>query len=333
MLVTEFSTEVVAAPERFEFFADVTDQSHMANRLRSKAEDDFLARMRGLQLGEVTVSTMSFPHLEITRTAQMIRRSDPEAYQVNYFLQQQGALSLAGRDTALCSGDLVVMDSSRPYHGDVHAVRGGWSHVTVQFPRRLMPLPDKTVQHLLGTRVDGRRGMGGIFARWLTDLNRRAGEIAAADVPTLTSVTLDLLASVLARCLDAEESLSPDTRRSALRVEILAFVEEHLADPALTPRAVADAHHVSLRRLQQMFAEDGTSPAAWIRHRRLERCRLDLADPRLGTRPIQAVAARWGFTDPANFSRLFRTAYGMPPRDYRDLLSERCANRQEPCAE
>jgi hypothetical protein len=79
-------------------------------------------------------------------------------------------------------------------------------------------------------------------------------------------------------------------------------------------------------------SKDDTSPAAWIRHR-LERCRLDLANPRLKARPIQAIAERLGFTNPTHFSRLFRATYGIPPRDYRNLPPKACANRQHPCAE
>ncbi|MDW6066096.1 helix-turn-helix domain-containing protein [Streptomyces sp. FXJ1.4098] len=319
MLVTEFSTEVVAPPERFELFSEVTARSHVPNRLRSNDRDDFRANMRVLHLGELEVSTMSFSHLEIVRTAKLIRQYDPDAYQINYLLGQEGALSLAGRDTALRVGDLVVMDTSRPYHGDVHAVRGGWSHMTVQFPRKLLPLPEKAAQSLLGVSINGRRGMGGVFTRWLTDLNTRAGEFTPADVPTLASVTLDLLASALARCTDAEEALSPETRRNALRTQINTFVEQHLTDPDMTPQTIADAHHISLRHLQQLFAESDTSPAAWIRRRRLERCRDDLANPSLKSRPIQTIAARWGFADPAHFSRLFRATYEMTPREYRHL--------------
>jgi AraC-like DNA-binding protein len=333
MLVTEFSTKVVAAPERFELFTETTGRSHMRNHLRSNDQADFRAKMRVLDLGELQVSTLSFPHLEIARTARLIRQSDPETYMMNYWLGDEGVYSQAGRDTTLGVGDLVMLDSSRPFRGEVHAVPGSWSHVTVQFPRGLMPLPDKTVQALIGAPIDGHHGMGAILARWLADLNARAGEFTPADIPTLASVTLDLLASVIARCAEAEDALSPEARRSALRAQINAFVEQHLADPAMTPRTIADAHHISLRHLQQLLAEDDTSPAAWIRHRRLERCRLDLANPRLNVRPVQAVAARWGFTDPAHFSRLFRVVYGVPPRDYRILSHAACANRQQSCAE
>lgn len=332
MLVTEFSTGVVEAPERFALWEAATEQSHMRNRLRSEDQDDFRARMRGLDLGEVQVASLAYPHLEIARTEKLIRRSDPEAYQINYFLGGAGAVSFGGSERALRVGDLVVMDSSRPYRGDVRSVPGGWSHMTMQCPRGLLPLPEKTVQRLLAVPISGRHGMGGVFTRWLADLNTRADEFTPADVPTLASVTLDLLASVIARSLEAEEALSPETRRIALWARINAFVERHLADPAMTPQAIADAHHISLRHLQQLLAENGTSPAAWIRHRRLERCRLDLADPRLHARPIQAIATRWGFPDPAHFSRLFRAAYGMPPRDYRNMRDGAVANLQPPCA-
>ncbi|GHH71718.1 AraC family transcriptional regulator [Streptomyces sulfonofaciens] len=334
MLVTEFSTDVVAALERFALWEEATARSHMRNLMRSNDQDDFRARMRGLDLGEVQVSALAYPHLGIMRTAKLIRQSDPEVYLINYFLAGDGAISLDGSDTTLHTGDLVVTDSSIPYRGDVHASPNRWSHVTVHFPRSLLPLPERRVRPLLAVPISGRNGMGGVFTRWLTDLNTRdADDFDSADIPTLASVTLDLLASVIARCLDAEAALTPEARRNALRAQISAFVEQHLADPALNPQTVADAHHVSLRHLQQLLAADGTSPAAWIRHRRLERCRLDLANSRLRAVPVQAIAARWGFADPAHFSRLFRATYGIPPRDYRHLSAVTCANCQHPCAQ
>ena len=34
-----------------------------------------------------------------------------------------------------------------------------------------------------------------------------------------------------------------------------------------------------------------------------------------GRTTVGAVAARWGFADPAQFGRAFRNRYGRPPRD------------------
>ncbi|MEV6133849.1 AraC family transcriptional regulator [Streptomyces violaceusniger] len=52
----------------------------------------------------------------------------------------------------------------------------------------------------------------------------------------------------------------------------------------------------------------------------------------MNTRPIQAIAERWG-SNPAHFTRLFRATYGIPPRDYRNLPPKACTARQQPCTE
>lgn len=171
----------------------------------------------------------------------------------------------------------------------------------------MLPLPAREVDQLAAVPFCGRRGTGATFAHWLTALTTRAHEFTPADAPTLTSVAVDLLSAVPATPLDVEKSLTPESRRRALRLRVHRFIEQRLGEPALTPTAVAQAHHLSLRAPQQLFAEDETSPAAWIRHRRLERCRRDLTNPHLRQRTTQAIATRWGFADPAHFGRFFRT--------------------------
>jgi len=100
-------------------------------------------------------------------------------------------------------------------------------------------------------------------------------------------------------------------------VRIHAFIEQHLGDCDLAPGPVAAAHYISVRYLYRLFEAQGTTVAAWIRHRRLERCRADLTDPALGSAPVGAVAARWGLPDSAHFNRLFKRTYGLPPAEYR----------------
>jgi AraC-like DNA-binding protein len=107
------------------------------------------------------------------------------------------------------------------------------------------------------------------------------------------------------------------TPQHALTAQIQASIRENLGDPRLTPPAIAADHHISLRYLHKLFERDGHTVAGWIRERRLEQCRRDLADPRLAARSIHAIATRWGFTSPAHFSRAFRGAYGFSPRQFR----------------
>ncbi|MBY8854452.1 hypothetical protein K7G98_41905, partial [Saccharothrix sp. MB29] len=75
----------------------------------------------------------------------------------------------------------------------------------------------------------------------------------------------------------AAEDAGPS--REAQLTEVMRYCVEHLDDVDLTPVQVARAHYMSVRRLQQLFAERGMSPARWIRAERLARCHDDLCNP------------------------------------------------------
>ncbi|MFJ8081287.1 helix-turn-helix domain-containing protein [Streptomyces sp. NPDC096205] len=319
MLVKEYRTEVVAAGERWELWQDIAARTHLPNLLRSEQDEDFRAVMRVLALGDVQVADLSFPQLESVRTPRAIRRFDPEVYQINCQFTGKGGIAHNGRQDLFGPGDLVIVDSSLPYEAR-HLPPGpdvNGTCVVVTVPHALLPLPPRTLRQVLAVPLPLGHGIGGVLYRWLAEVASRAQEFAPPDAVTLGGVTTDLLTSVLGQALDAEDAMSPESRRRALHTRALDFIDRNLGDPALSPASVAAAHGVSVRHLHQLFAEEGATPAAWIRHRRLEHCRRDLADPGLRSRPIAALAARWGFRDPAAFSRQFRRAYGMSPRDYR----------------
>jgi AraC-like DNA-binding protein len=109
-----------------------------------------------------------------------------------------------------------------------------------------------------------------------------------------------------------------------LLARVQAFIDGRLGDARLSNREIAAAHHISPRLLHRLFEEQGTSPARWIRERRLERCRRDLLDPARRDLPASAIAWSWGFASAAHFSRVFRAAYGHPPAEYRHLRGRSC---------
>lgn len=191
--------------------------------------------------------------------------------------------------------------------------------VRMQFPRSLVPLSSRTVDRFLATRLSGQEGIGALLCGCLRELAKGTARYRAADASRLITIALDLLAALLAHELDAQDALPPQTRQQALLTRIHGFIHQHLGDPDLSPGMIAAAHHISTRHLHRLFQDQDLTVAGWIRQRRLERCRCDLTDPHQRRQPIHAIAARWGFIDNPNFSRLFRTTYGMSPRDYRQL--------------
>ncbi|MEW2374216.1 helix-turn-helix domain-containing protein [Streptomyces sp. NPDC006656] len=65
--------------------------------------------------------------------------------------------------------------------------------------------------------------------------------------------------------------------------------------------------------------------------RRLERCREELGRTGPWAYPVAVLAARWGFSGPAVFSRSFKEAYGVAPTEFRALsVKEVRAERELP---
>ncbi|GGP94060.1 helix-turn-helix domain-containing protein [Streptosporangium pseudovulgare] len=191
----------------------------------------------------------------------------------------------------------------------------------LRFPHGALPLSRAEVERLLARRLPGHEGVGALLADLLRDHSaQRASHVPGVDARVVTAV-LDLLAALLTQEPGADRPPA-DTSHASTVARVQAFIEHRLADPGLSPALVAAEHHVSVRHLQKLFEEQGLSVADWIRRRRLERCRRDLADPARNDLPVRAVAARWGFTSESHFNRAFRAAYGAPPATYRRRLRE-----------
>ncbi|WP_405009348.1 helix-turn-helix transcriptional regulator [Kitasatospora sp. NBC_01539] len=179
-----------------------------------------------------------------------------------------------------------------------------------------MPLSADRLTPLLATPL-GRTGLSAMAGRFLTSLAAEADHLSAPDRSRLQTSTLDLVTALLAARSDQAAKLPPDTRAHVLSLRIDTFIATRLGSPDLTPATIAAAHHISLRTLHRVFRQRGTTVAATVRAQRLERARNDLADPLLRHLDIAAIAARWGFSRPGDFSRAFRAAYGRPPGEYR----------------
>ncbi|MCI4066589.1 helix-turn-helix domain-containing protein [Micromonospora sp. R77] len=313
-------TAPLPAADRFEFWHALVAQETAAAHISSPHLHDFRAHARVVDLGRITLTALRYPSLDTVRPPTLVRRYEADVYQL--------ALPEAGRSELVQDrqevqlsrpSEFTFLDASRA-HVASHRSTGPepLDNVTVQIPHHELPLPPDRVRQLLAARLRADEGMGALLAQHVRRIAQHPEQFAPTDAPLLARVTLDLVSATLAQHLDRTGDLPVEVRQNALRARVDAFIDRHLGDPALTPAAVAAAHHLSLRSLHRLFADGELTVAATIRSRRLERCRRDLADPLLAGQPVQAVAARWGFADKAHFSRAFRAAYGCSPRAWRD---------------
>ncbi|MFB0629397.1 helix-turn-helix domain-containing protein [Streptomyces sp. AB3(2024)] len=312
------SSTAVAPPDRFDWFTDVVARSPAPTAIRCEDPGGFRADAAVLDLGPVQVSTFDYAPLRSRRTPGHIRQGDPEQYQLALVTGGPVWITQHRAGSGPVNGDLVLWDTSHPYEAgtpgeDDVLVRA----VVLQIPRTALPLRPDRVDRLLAQRIPAGRGTGAVLAQFLGSVDAHAEGCGERELSHLGTAALGLAAACLAERLDVYDDLPAEAREEVLLRQIDAFIEHNLGDPELTPGMVAARHHISLRRLHLLFQGRPEGVAASIRRRRLAGCRADLLRPALAGRPVHAIAARWGFTSAAVFSRAFRQAYGTSPSELR----------------
>jgi AraC-like DNA-binding protein len=318
MIYFDSSSDNLPAADPWDWWCERVRQVVMPVAFQRDRDTDFHFTVRTLKLGAVRLIKQSHSPLRYSRSARLVRQHDPENLHLEFLVRGRHGATVSQRvDVEAAEGGFLLYDTSRAVHGWLSADGNEVAHVLLQVPRALVPLPPNSIDRLVARPLPGRQGIGSLLSGYLSGLLDNASQYQPSDVARLSSVTVDLLTTFLTHHIDTPTPY--ETQQRILQIRIHTFIQERLGDTRLSPAMIASAHGVSLRYLHRLFHDQGLTPAGWIRQRRLERCCRDLVDPALQSRPIHAIAARWGFTDGAHFSRLFRTTYGMPPSDYRRL--------------
>lgn len=277
-------------------------------------EQPFRAWMRIERMGPVEV-------LEVAATPYVVHRA-PKAIagnrdcgQVFCSLQLVGSHLIVqdGQERIRHPGELVLFD---PHYPCTLVCSQPIRFLAFVFPRQAVGSDLEAIVHSAATILPTGQGIGALVKSFLGQLGGQLGDVRPATAARLADHSLDLLSTFFADLLGTEPNID-DAARRALMVQIKAYIDANLTDPDLSSAAVATAHHISIRHLQKLFETHGLTASGWIRERRLEHARRDLANPMQHGVPITAIADRWKFANSAHFSRVFKDAYGLSPRDYR----------------
>jgi AraC-like DNA-binding protein len=115
--------------------------------------------------------------------------------------------------------------------------------------------------------------------------------------------------------------------RSARQTLVTAFIEKHLRDPDLKAASVAEGLRISPRYLRKLMEGRGETASGHILRRRLEECAREFSSVSGRARSITDVAFAWGFNSTAHFARVFKSKYGVTPRDFRLTQATRLGSR------
>lgn len=228
-----------------------------------------------------------------------------------------------GREALLRPGQLVLWDTTAPYTlFDPDGIR----HHYFRMPIDRLALPHNMISKLCAVTLCPQHPVTDLTATYLQRLRTRCDIFERTDTEPVAQASIDLVRALLTTHADATE-LGREAMQATLQLRIIEYLRAHLHEPNLSAAQVASEHHISMRQLYKVLAAAQIGLGDWIRTERLEACRRDLAEPLARTASIAAIARRWGFADPSSFARMFRTAYGMSPREWRDLRAGAAGGR------
>lgn len=246
----------------------------------------------------------------------------PDTIWLCVIISGEGELRAGARSCHVRPGDMVYgpkgVDASLRFPGH-------FRQLNVKVPKRalnpriLMPL-SLNLGHL-----PGGSGIHAVFSAMLTSLAHVLPDVKDHQLrPVELAITEFLLTSLEAEKVAFGLGGNAGAKASHFH-RVCQDIEANLSDPDLSLKMVADMSGASMRYIQKLFAGAGEGFSSYIRTRRLERCRQDLASPLHADLSISEICFRWGFNGTAHFSRSFKNQYGVTPRDYRRSVSEQPA--------
>ena len=264
-------------------------------------------RVAGGDLAETKFRKIRATRHTFERRAKDIKASDPGV--LHLLLQDHGrsVMEQDGRTATLMPGDLLLYDSSRPFHFETD---GDFQFTICLLPKKLLPLPEKLQRERTARVFDSQQGIGAAIAPFLVSLASHS-----IDAPSGQQLALQhAMVTMYVALMDAEEEL---TRPPSVHLSMAkSFLARNLSDPNLSPADVAAACNISLSYLHRLFTNEGTTVAGFIREQRLQGAYRDLAAP-TATEPIIRIAERWGLPDPSHFNRTFKQRFSTTPGELR----------------
>jgi len=122
---------------------------------------------------------------------------------------------------------------------------------------------------------------------------------------------------ILAMSTACDSASGKTSLRAANLLRAKRIISKRMADPNLTAKQIARATGLSLSYLYELFHDDteGSTIREYLKTKRLQRALELLTSPSSRTCSVTTAALESGFTSLSHFSRSFKDAFGVSPRE------------------
>jgi AraC-like DNA-binding protein len=283
----------------------------------SRFEDRaFRAQFQFAQFAGVQVSLFEGTLKRFARSASAIARGPDDDF---CLLLNRGTarlqLSQCGRDAAAGVGGAFLGTNGAAAEMAVEAP-GEWAAVTIARDRLLQLVP--RADDLMARPFDPGRPVLRHLKLYLESvLDHSDSETDPALEDHIGTTLLDLLALTLGAGRDTAEVAGLRGLRAARLREILAEIRVNFANPAFSPRHLAQKLALSPRYVQALLHETGVSFTERVLELRLQKARTNLMSHQNGRLKVSEIAYACGFNEISYFNQAFRRRFGASPTQFR----------------
>jgi AraC-like DNA-binding protein len=314
----QFSTDSYAAHERVDAWSEALGR-HCGVRI------DLNPRSAGDFRSSAKIARASTFGL-IEGSASPVRQESSRGSVVNDDVTFAGVMtsrwgmSQLGRSLDLHPGDWSLLSNSDV---SVITIPEECRYLAFSVPRAaIKPLvPD--IGEAFARRIPASSPALQMLVRYL-DLARRDNVVSTPELAAaFTDHVCDLLAFALGPTRDAAEQAGTRGLPAARLQAIKDDIADNLARPKLSVHTIAARHGVSVRYVQRIFEESGSTFTAYLTEQRLAAAYRALRRRTPGNEQISAIAYDCGFADVSHFNRVFRQRFGCTPTDVRNAARTR----------
>jgi AraC-like DNA-binding protein len=309
---THYNTNDVPPEQRSRRWHDVIGSTYFPLNLRFRRPQTFNGALAVWRLGNVSLSRLQSDALTYERLPQHLSTEHAEQYLVTVPVASDVCFSQCQVDLRCKPGAFIFERGHEPYVFGHEEANDLW---VLKVPGEALRSRIRAPGRFSTLQFDAKQGVGALFSDMLRLIPSHFVNMSTEAHGALGQQLVDLL--VLALKSDERALFSQASAvREAHLSRIEQFVRTHLAEHELSPERAASACTISVRYLHELFRDTNQTFGAWVREQRLSAAKLAIED-RANNQTIAEIAYRWGFSDQAQFSRLFRAAFGATASDYR----------------
>lgn len=242
-------------------------------------------------------------------------RDNKTGVRVIWFIRRGSLQITRSRNTCTVeAGECAILDSNTPFHACAQTDGEHFDAVQAIVPA-----------HLFLSHLATASGFDASFAVNFDnqEIVVKLLDLLLGDGDALSVNAAEPLAAAFLEAIADRVGNLVDTAPRRQRVidvrlaDIKAYIMKNLTDPDLTYDEVAAKCGISPRYLCYLLKSDDTSFSKLLWSQRLPKAREWLVLPEFKDYPIQEIAFMSGFKSAAHFSRMFKSAYGCAPKEYR----------------